>query len=338
MSSYDQGPQHDDPGLPGEPGPPDRPDPRLRPDDPAGTKPRVDRESLVPAIREPLVPDPDPGHDQTADTDAEVVEPDETGLLPDRLRGPAPPVLAGARTDSPHTPRFQFLLGALFAVGLAAVAAVVALAMQGKRTGPPEPFWSAWRPHGGDSPAQIAQHVGQHYHLGTGEQLVVVTGGPLEIAGLPMDIVLQQPVSQGGSFFKVDGKGVLYRMCGLGPQCSIAAGKPSTERGLLLRREALELALYTFRYVDADNVVVFIPPAPGKKPSQAVFFRRSDVGKQLEQPLGSTLTRTAPLPSTMVHSPDAQSVYRITTPHQFRFSFSQANGDQSAFLILKPLS
>jgi len=334
VSGVDEGPQHDDPGLPGEPGLPDRSDPRLRPDDPAGTKPRVDRESLVPAIREPLVPPPAPDGDGD---DVEVLDPtDDSGLLPDRVGQASAPAFAGAST--PHTPRFQFLLGALVALGLAAVAAVVALAIQGKQTGPAEPFWSAWRPTSGNAPGQIAEHVGQQYHLGGGEQLVVVTGGPLEIAGLPMDIVLEQPVSQGGSFSKVDGKGVLYRMCGLGPQCSIRAGKPSTERGLLLRREALELALYTFRYTDADNVVVFIPPAPGKKPSQAVFFRRSDVDSQLKQPLGSTLTRTAPLPSTMVRSPDAQSVYRITTPHQFQFSFSQANGDQSAFLVLKPQS
>jgi hypothetical protein len=124
-------------------------------------------------------------------------------------------------------------------------------------------------------------------------------------------------------------------MCGLGPQCAIRTGKPSRERGLLLRRQALELALYTFRYTDADNVVAFIPPPRGKKPSQAVFIRRDDVSDQLSRPLGSTLTSTAPLPSKMIESPDAESVVRITTPRQFQFSFSQANGDQSAFLVLK---
>ena len=39
-----------------EPEPPGRPDPRARPDDPAGTKPKVDSETLLPAVREPLAP------------------------------------------------------------------------------------------------------------------------------------------------------------------------------------------------------------------------------------------------------------------------------------------
>jgi hypothetical protein len=308
-----------------------RPDPRERPDDPAGTKPKVDSESLVPAIREPLV------SPQPSEAEPEVLDPsDDNELLPDKAGAGA--LGAYGRQDTPHTPRFQFLLGALFALGLAGVAAIVALAVQGTPDKPRESAWSAWRPSSSDPAAEIAEYVGQEYKLGNGQQIVVVSGGPLEIAGLPMSIVLQQPVSKGGSYFQVGGKGVLFRMCGLGPQCSIKTGKPSRERGLLLRREALELALYTFHYTDADNVVAFIPPPPGKKPSQAVFFRRSDLQDPLSRPLGSTLTTTPPLPSKMIESPDAASVYRITTPLQFQFSFSQANGDQSAFLVLKPVA
>ncbi|MDX6665535.1 MAG: hypothetical protein QOG68_1741, partial [Solirubrobacteraceae bacterium] len=308
------GPEFNETGLPG---PSSREDPRARPDDPAGTKPRVDPGSLLPVVRSPLISEHAPS------LVAGSADPDL----------PAP---VGRLDDSQHSPRFQFLLGALFALGLAGIAAVVALAIQGTPPQTPEAFWSAWKPTGTDPAGEIAQHVGQEYHLASGEQIVVVTGGPLEIAGLPMSIVQQQPASQGGNLFQVGGKGVLYRMCGLGTQCAIRKGKPSKERGLLLRREALELALYTFRYTDADNVVAFIPPPPGKKPSLAVFFRRANVEPQLQQPLNSTLTRTAPVPSAMIRSPDAASVYRITTPLQYQFSFSQANGDQAAFLVLKP--
>jgi hypothetical protein len=53
-------------------------------------------------------------------------------------------------------------------------------------------------------------------------------------------------------------------MCGDGSDCSIKQGKPSLERGLLLYREALELALYTFHYVGGvEQVIVTIPPPPG---------------------------------------------------------------------------
>ena len=40
---------------------------------------------------------------------------------------------------------------------------------------------------------------------------------------------------------------VQYVLCGWGDQCAIASGQPSEARHLLLRREALELALHTFK-------------------------------------------------------------------------------------------
>ena len=40
-------------------------------------------------------------------------------------------------------------------------------------------------------------------------------------------------------------------------------GKPSQERLKVLHREALELALYTFRYLpDVEGVVTLLPPPP----------------------------------------------------------------------------
>ena len=53
----------------------------------------------------------------------------------------------------------------------------------------------------------------------------LVTGGPLEVAGLPLDIVAAAVGRAGRRLFKVDGKGVLYRLCGLGKKCAIDAGQ-----------------------------------------------------------------------------------------------------------------
>jgi hypothetical protein len=225
------------------------------------------------------------------------------------------------------------------ALGLAALATVVAIALGGASpAGDTGPTWSPWRPAGDRSSAaaQIARHIGPEYHLATGEQLVAVTGGPLQVAGLPLTIALRQAPAQGGQISLIDGKGVLYRLCGLGPKCAIATGKPSTQRHLLLRREALELALYTFRYTDADNVVVFMPPRLGKSPSQALFFRRRDVDPELGRPLEATLTLHAPRPNTVRRSPDALLVDRLTTQRLFDFSLTQANQDNRAFLVLEP--
>ena len=59
---------------------------------------------------------------------------------------------------------------------------------------------------------------------------------------------------QGGNIDFINGNGLMYTLNGLGPKGSVRGGKPSEERHLLLRREALELALYTFRYInDVDH-------------------------------------------------------------------------------------
>jgi hypothetical protein len=203
------------------------------------------------------------------------------------------------------------------------------------------PSWSKWQPaaHGADGPTQIADHVGHEYRLPNGKQLVAVTGGPLEIAGLPVTVALRENASQGGDIKLIDGNGVLFRMCGLGAKCAISEGKASTKRHLLLRREALELALYSFRYLSVDEAVVFLPPRKGKDPTQALFFRRDDkdLRNAVARPLDATLVRETPSVSGVTRSPDAQLVNTITTSKMFTFSFTQANQDARAFLVLDPL-
>lgn len=319
------------------------PDPRERPDDPAGTKPKVDTASLVPATPEPLLPPPPPDVDSTA------VE-DEPDLLPERIAAAASPAALGAGIDPPEAPRFQFLLGALFALGLAALVGVVVVAVQGKQSHGIDTTWSAWHPTASDPTTQIADHVSREYRLGSGSQLVLVQGGPLQVDGVPLTIALRQAPAQGGNIKLIDGKGVLYRMCGLGPSCKITEGAPSHARFFLLEREALELALYTFHYTDADNVVAFLPPsvlkpiaktpaaAKAAKPrtvTQALFFQRGDVGTAVSRPLSASLTRTTPLPSTVVASPDADIVSQLTDTRLFQFSFSPSNQDNRGFLVLQ---
>lgn len=317
----------------------DRPsdDPRLRPPDPAGTRPKVDPASLLAAPRERRWLEPVAGaHERPLPLEVEAAPP-----------GPV---------ERPHAERFSFLRGALIACALVAVGAAVALVLAGGG-GPAQtsgPQWSAWRPTvaGTEAAAQIAQYVGSSYKSSAGEQLMVVTGGPLSVSGagmsggnLPLSIVVQRPPAQGGSASLVEGKGVLYRLCGLGKDCAIA-GKPSTERWLLVRREALELALYTFRYVDGvQNVVVFTPPprrpdgrilvGKGAPASRALFFRRADVEAQLRRPLSSTLTRTVPRPEAAARAPDAGFVDLLTAPRVFSFRLQPSNSDNSGFLVLQ---
>jgi hypothetical protein len=339
-------------GPESEPAPGTRPDPRLRPPDPAGTQPRFDPESLLPrrsvasrtsptgALWDPSATHP---HDTEADAGAEVAGEDEEHAAPE-------PELVAAAVEAPresrHSARFQFALGALLAVGAAGIVLLVALLVDHNRSTNAHavnrgPSWSKWQPspNGADGPTQIAEHVGREYRLPDGKQLVAVTGGPLQIAGLPVTVALRESASQGGDIKLIDGNGVLFRMCGLGAKCAIAEGKASTKRHLLLRREALELALYSFRYLSVDEAVVFLPPRKGKDPTQALFFRRDDkdLRNAVTRPLDATLVRETPSVSGVTRSPDAQLVNTITTPKMFTFSFTQANQDARAFLVLDPL-
>jgi hypothetical protein len=207
--------------------------------------------------------------------------------------------------ESPYRSRFGFLIGALIGVALAVVAGGVLLAAWTGGSSVPT-GWSVWKPTADDRVAavkQIAEHVGPRYRLGDGNQLVAVQSGPLEIADVPLSVAMRSSAN-GGDIQLIDGKGVMYTLNGLGPRGSITRGTPSKERHLLLRREALELALYTFRYRDdVDIVVALLPPAPptqataqSEVPTQALFFRPGDLRGELEVPLRSTLAPTTPRP------------------------------------------
>jgi len=311
----------------------ERPDPRDRPPDPAGTQPKVDLESLLPE------------HVDAIDAEAFEERPPQLGpgegmaLVPGAPEPAGGVVAASVPRDTKHTPRFQFLFGALLAVGAVALAAAVAIALRPEpQTIDPAAGWSPWRPGSSTPITQIADHVSREYRLPNGHQLVLVTPAPLAFLGIPAQIALEEPIEQGGNISLLQGNGLIYRMCGLGSECSIHEGKASARRLLLLRREALELALYTFRYIDAvDQVVVFLPPAPGKK-GATLLFQRDQLGPQLLRPLHASLAHRTPSVTGVESSPDASLVSRLTTD-LYASSLTPGNSDPGGiFLVLRPMS
>lgn len=327
-----------------------------RPQDPAGSRPRHDPEGLLPRGDGPL------GHDEVeriveAEGIDDAIERRTELHLADLLPAPA---IAGAAPGAdtatvveedaaeplppaPHAARFQFLFGALLAIAAAAVI-LFALAVRGDESKPAAkagPAWSTWEPRdgAGATPAQIADHVSGQYVGEDGKQLVYVEGSGMKIEGLPLTVAVREPASAGGRIRVFDDKGVLYRMCGLGKDCAIPVGKPSIQRHLLLRREALELALYTFRYQkDVEQVTVLLPPPPGKTASQAIFFRRPQITPELKKPLDATLSSQTPTVADATRSPDALLVQQLTIPTLFKFNLTQGNQEGRAFLVLDPLA
>jgi hypothetical protein len=314
-------PEPEGPLRPADPN--ERPDPRGRPADPAGTRPKHDPMALRPKSTEPLLRTP---------------EVSTTGQgFADRTQRPAPPPSASL---TKALPRIQFALGALIACALAGLIVAAVIVIQGPNrrdnTSSGLARWSSWVPApGAAGVSQIAAHVGHQYRLADGKQLVAVTGGPMEIASLPLTPALR---TSSGDINLIAGNGVLFRLCGLGTNCAIASGKATLERHLLLRREALELSLYAFRYANADYAVVFLPPKKGEQPTQAMYLPRSNVQDALRRPLDATLFHRTPNTRTITASPDAAFVQQLTSRQTFTMSFTQGNQDQRAFLVLQPLN
>src|SRR5918998_809096 len=256
-----------------------------------------------------------------------------------------------ARSDTPYRSRFGLVLGALIGLAIAtlAIGAAVYVGTDGDNGAPDG--WSQWKPESDDgvgAAKEIATHVGRKYRMSDGNQIVGVQAGPLEIFDVPLEVALRT-APQGGNIDFIEGDGVLYTLNGLGPKGSVRGGKPSEERHLFLRREALELALYTSRYVeDVALVVALLPPKPPEEkkkgaaaaateetPTQALFFRPGDLEPQLEIPLRATIPAATPRPETIPAS-ESRRIDALTRSNLFLASFQQGQ-DQKAFLVLDRL-
>jgi hypothetical protein len=229
------------------------------------------------------------------------------------------------------------VLGA--AVGTAIGTFIVLL----QRPGPaPPPPWSSWRPAASSPRSQvleIADHVGSRYLLPSGDPLTAVKiGGPEAGKNVRAIIVPTKSNPQTLADFNVydKDKSVVYVLCGLGRNCAIAEADPSTARGTVLRREALELALYTFEYVKSlDNVLVFVPPAQGQKRlTSSLFFHRGDLSSNLTHPLRATLPDRPPLPGHIAAS-EKQTVDELTSILYRYVGILPANGF-GRVLVIQP--
>jgi hypothetical protein len=239
--------------------------------------------------------------------------------------------------------RFSLAYLALAALVGAAIGTFVVLV---ERPAPkPPPAWSAWTPTAQDIGAQqqqIAEHVAAQYRMRNGKELVSVLprgpgtpDNPIQAVAFAKTL---NPTQQSdiSALIRSD-KTAMYILCGDGnnPKCSIKEGKPSKARGAVLRREALELALYTFRYVDGINsVVAFFPPRKGGTAAYAFFFVKDAFKDQLHAPLRRTLPEAkAPRPGGL--SPTEQrTVDALTFPREFLFAVrSDQNGARVLVLV-----
>ncbi|HEY3729162.1 MAG TPA: hypothetical protein VGL51_18440 [Solirubrobacteraceae bacterium] len=277
--------------------------------------------------------------------------------------------------SSPHSSKFRTATAILIGLALAAIVITVAIASKG-RQGHSTQQWSSWQPSdsGTVGARDIADYVAPFYRISSVDQLAVVTVVNLEsstaaaaaqqaaasgttpnasTSGLQV-AVHPNPTSSAVSL--LNGNTIAYNLCGIGGKgCAIGVGTASSNRLLLLRREALELALYTFKYIHGiQNVIAILPPGRTTQTSTltkrlptsdsvtkpldiAVLFVRPEVGPLLEQPLSATFPEpNPPTVAEMSRAPEAGLVDQITARGLFSEHLQQAQ-DGSNLIVLDPL-
>lgn len=279
------------------------------------------------------------------------------------VRAPGDFASAASRTSEPgHALRrnhFRIAVGILLLLGIAALGTAVGLSTQGRvAAGPGD--WSVWRPtdQGLTGAQEIADYVAPYYRASPSTQLAVVTPVNLNDPTHPVQIAV--PGSGSGSSASLiplpAASTMVYNLCGVGGQdCSIDVGRPSAGRLLLLRREALELALYTFKYLSGISyVVALLPPGHTSQGCSGIcprphsprkvtavnlglFFDNAELAPWLSHPLSSTFPE--PLPPTvdeMSSAKEAELVSLLTAHGLFQEHVEQGQ-DGSSIVLLSPL-
>ena len=237
---------------------------------------------------------------------------------------------------------FYVLLAVIAGAGVGTL-----LVLVGRGTPDPAPAWSAWEPTGSldARAAQIAEHVSDPYRLPSGNALVGVKAALPNITfedgtTFVVSSIAVQPAGGGAADSDIDtfdaSRAVMFTMCGAGVGCVIREGAPSVAREQLLRRQALELALHSFTYLDGiESTLVLFPQRGANARPTAMFLTRDDVRAELERPLAETLP--SPLTPGVGEIPEDEqrAIDRITGARLYEYDAFRAQ-DGSAVLALAP--
>jgi len=248
------------------------------------------------------------------------------------------------------TTRFALVYGALTVVLIASSAAFVMFIVDSTSG------WSNWHPAPGTTATvskEIADHVASEYRTAAGAQLVAVVPSPPAVTIGTRNIAITAVAAHTSASATSNIQATLtdgtetYTFCGLETLCSLS-GTPTLYRGQLIRREALETALYTFKYLPKiDSVIAFMPASKASTLKELLYLRKQDLTQQLGQPLRKTLTLAAPPPPPSAAATAADpnldpdqveqpTIDQLTLHRVFTYTFTdlQSNG---ALLILSPL-
>ena len=245
-----------------------------------------------------------------------------------------------------YTGRFMFIYTGLAVILVAAITGVIVLAL---KPGPPKPPpWSTWRPAHGNAAkvtGEIISHISHQYKLNaSGDQLLVVFPSAPEVNQNAKNFavstigVRSSPSAQTLNRVVPTTGMVQQQYCGLGPSCAISHGTATSTRERLVRREALEIALYTFKFVPSINgVLAYMPPPPGQPPTTLLFLERSGLSQQLREPISKTLPLAKPPLPSDPDNKEKNTIDKLTLPIEYGFQF-QLLPNKTQAIILTPSS
>src|SRR5439155_10397198 len=147
--------------------------------------------------------------------------------------------------------------------------------------------WSSWRPdtQGLLGAREISLRIAPNYTGSDGAQLVAVQPHGAQVQGLRLEAIGVRRLNSGGQIdpyigmFRSDNT-LIYAFCGLQTNCGIQ-GDSTANRERSLRRAALELSLYSFKYLKGVDQVVSLVESVKSGGASAVFLRKSDFGPEL---------------------------------------------------------
>lgn len=160
--------------------------------------------------------------------------------------------------------------------------------------------WSAWRPtaQGLDGAHQIASRIGPTYKSEEGTQLAAVQEALPVYQGERVAAVGVRRLASNGQVapyigvFPTD-QTLIYAFCGLEANCAVQDSTTASQQRTL-RREALELSLYAFKYLKNVDQVVSLMESVKQGGMNAVFLRKQDLKPELDHPLRDTLPLATP--------------------------------------------
>ncbi len=244
--------------------------------------------------------------------------------------------LTGSTGDK-HRGLFRLAYGVLALAFWLSVAGFVVLLTRPNHSAPIA--WSEWKPDTQGLPGarEIGLRIASGYKSANGTQVVAVQEHGAQVQGLKLEAIGVRRLNSSGQInpyiglFRADNT-LIYAFCGLQASCAIE-GSSTAQSQRALRREALELSLYTFKYLHGFDQVVSLLQAEKGGGTSAVFLRKSDLKPELASPLRDTLPPASPPVVTANDSAEAAAIDALTSEATFPAHFEPLP-DGDAILVL----